>query len=276
MLALCQNRSEKMNGYNVTVYEPKDMRNHPVWRLLGGRTIAFRKVHVDLTGSVTAALMLAQALYWSEHTRDKAGWFYKSATEWTEETGLSVQEQRTARKKLNQFEWWQEEKRMTNGSMTYWFRVNPDKFIQHAIQQLESSNMQNQQLVDDTNMQNQQLGGGATVGSNSSITLDVITQDEQPHQSEGDAADFALSVIREHYKVLPRFRSHVDQEMWLDDHVELITEYGRDAYAEAVARCKASGMFDGKKAEHVERKIETPEHADTEQPKMQAVLLEDA
>lgn len=272
-----------MNGYNVTVYEPKDMRNHPVWKLLGGRTIAFRKVHVDLTGSVTAALMLAQALYWSEHTKDKAGWFYKSATEWTEETGLSVQEQRTARNKLNQFDWWQEEKRMTNGSMTYWFRVNPDKFIQHAIQQLESSNMQNQQLVDDTNMQNQQLGGGATVGSNSSITLDVFTQDEQHHQNgvggvQEDCSDDVPYTLQEVYRfyesnfsLLTPFLSESIAHAYDDFPSDWIVEAMQIALTNS--RRKWSYVEGILKRWHADGKQDTRKQ-ESAQPKLQAVLLE--
>jgi hypothetical protein len=46
--------------------------------------------------------MLSQAFYWSSPKRNKTEnqWFYKSQTEWTEETGLSRAEQETARKKL--------------------------------------------------------------------------------------------------------------------------------------------------------------------------------
>jgi hypothetical protein len=68
------------------------------------RPIAFHRLFVQLTGSVTAALMLSQALYWqkrcpSDDGRD-AGWWYKSRDDWSEETGLTRREQETARKKL--------------------------------------------------------------------------------------------------------------------------------------------------------------------------------
>ncbi len=62
--------------------------------------IAFHRIFVSVTGSVTAALFLSQTVYWSKRTRNGEGWFYKSRDEWTEETGLSRFEQEHARKTL--------------------------------------------------------------------------------------------------------------------------------------------------------------------------------
>jgi hypothetical protein len=67
------------------------------------RPIAFRRALVDLTGSVNAALMLSQAIYWQERAYQKDGWWYKSIDEWQEETGLSRYEQQTARKKCRKY-----------------------------------------------------------------------------------------------------------------------------------------------------------------------------
>jgi hypothetical protein len=73
------------------------------FKTLLDRPIAFHRVFVTLTGSVTAALMLSQAVYWSKRTKDKDSWFYKTQDDWEEETGLSRSEQETARKKLNKY-----------------------------------------------------------------------------------------------------------------------------------------------------------------------------
>lgn len=42
-----------------------------------------------LSGDHKAAILLSQILYWSDKTKDKDGWFYKSYTDWQLETGLS-------------------------------------------------------------------------------------------------------------------------------------------------------------------------------------------
>lgn len=72
------------------------------------RPIAFHRAFVTLTGSITAALMLSQAMYWRKRTKDTGRWFYKSQEEWTEETGMTRREQETARKKLLACGVWEE------------------------------------------------------------------------------------------------------------------------------------------------------------------------
>jgi DNA replication protein DnaD len=67
------------------------------------RPIAFRRALVDLTGSVQAALLLSQAIYWQERATQKDGWWYKTSEDWEIETGLSQHEQATARKKCSKY-----------------------------------------------------------------------------------------------------------------------------------------------------------------------------
>lgn len=72
------------------------------------RPISFHRPLVDITGSVTAALMLSQAIYWTRRTADPDGWFYKTQDEWKSETGLSRSEQEGARKALLKSGCWEE------------------------------------------------------------------------------------------------------------------------------------------------------------------------
>lgn len=73
------------------------------------RPIAYHRIFVTLTGSVTAAVMLSQAVYWSRRTGED-GWFFKTREEWEEETGMGRAEQETARKKLKESGFWQEKR----------------------------------------------------------------------------------------------------------------------------------------------------------------------
>jgi len=67
------------------------------------RPIAYHRVFVTLTGSVTAAVFLSQAVYWQKRAKQPDGWFYKTAAEWEEETGLTRHEQETARKRCKKY-----------------------------------------------------------------------------------------------------------------------------------------------------------------------------
>ncbi len=65
------------------------------------RPITFHRVFVDLTGSINAALMLSNAVYWTNKLPpEREGWFHKSLEEWTAETGMTRREQDTARERL--------------------------------------------------------------------------------------------------------------------------------------------------------------------------------
>lgn len=86
------------------------------------RPIAFHRCFVTLTGSVTAALMLSQAMYWQKRTQDPEGWWWKTMEDWTEETGLSRKEQESARRRLRNAGLLEEERRGVPARL--YFRVD--------------------------------------------------------------------------------------------------------------------------------------------------------
>lgn len=61
------------------------------------RPIAFNPAFKRITGRTSAAVWLSQVYYWSKRTSNPDGWFYKTAKECQEETGLTDNEQKTAR-----------------------------------------------------------------------------------------------------------------------------------------------------------------------------------
>lgn len=89
------------------------------------RPIAFHRPLVEITGSVTAALMLSQGIYWSNKSAERDGWFYKTIEEWTEETGMTRAEQETARRKLCAAGVWEE--RHERLKHRKWYRVKSDQ-----------------------------------------------------------------------------------------------------------------------------------------------------
>ena len=66
-----------------------------------GRPIAYHPRLAKPLGSVNAAILFGQLVYWHDKTNNPLG-VYKTALEIEEETGLSIKEQETARKKLKE------------------------------------------------------------------------------------------------------------------------------------------------------------------------------
>ena len=99
------------------------------------QTITFHRVFVDITGSINAALMLSNAIYWTNRLPpERDGWFYKTKEEWTAETGLSRKEQDNARQQLTSIgilETRRAKISETDSITALWFRVNLDRLNQY-------------------------------------------------------------------------------------------------------------------------------------------------
>lgn len=54
--------------------------------------VLYRRVFVDITGSVKAALVLSEAVYWQEFENQDDGWWCKTFEEWHANTGLTRHE----------------------------------------------------------------------------------------------------------------------------------------------------------------------------------------
>ena len=103
------------------------------------RPIAFHRAFVAISGSVTGAVFLSQALYWSKRTTSSDGFFYKTQAEWEEETGLSRREQETVRKRLKAIGILSESLRGTPAKLYYKVEIDvlesalsPDKSAQNV------------------------------------------------------------------------------------------------------------------------------------------------
>ena len=87
--------------------------------------VSFHRCLVPITGGVTSALMLSQAI-WTTQTLDREadGWFTRSQDQWREETGLSRWEQETARRVLRMAGFLEE--RRVGMPAKLWYRVRPE------------------------------------------------------------------------------------------------------------------------------------------------------
>lgn len=65
-----------------------------------GRPVAYYPGLRRITGSTTATILLCQLSYWTGKQADPGGWIFKTSEQLEAETGLSYEEQRTARKAL--------------------------------------------------------------------------------------------------------------------------------------------------------------------------------
>lgn len=110
--------------------------------ILMKRPIAFQRIFKTITGTTNAALFLSQAWYWKDKAsitiNKKPGWFFKSAQEWEEETGLTRREQENARRICREMGLIEERLKRANKHATRHYWVNA-KLIYEKVESASSS-----------------------------------------------------------------------------------------------------------------------------------------
>ena len=91
-----------------------------------GAIAAIPKIYVKAFGDVNTAYFFSQILYWSDKGKRPDGYFYKTAQDWTDETGLNGYRLQKARKQLEETGLIETRVMRANGSPTVHYRVDQD------------------------------------------------------------------------------------------------------------------------------------------------------
>lgn len=192
------------------------------------RPIAFHRPFVDLTGSINSALMLSQALYWSQRTTDQDGWFYKTREEWQSETSLSRTEQENARRLLRNTGFWQEELRGVPAKIYY--RIDFNKLATHLEGNLPTSRTSNQPTGTTTETTTSSAGVPPAAP-----TLELVSDGPTLNQRTWTAYEGAY---RRRYRVAPVRNAKVNSQI-----AELGKRLGDEAPAVAEFYLYHNGSF---------------------------------
>lgn len=183
------------------------------------RPIAYHRCFVTLTGSVTAAVLLSQAVYWSKRTgAGNHGWFWKTSTDWEEETGLSRREQDTARGILRGLGFWEEEKRGIPARL--WFRLDLEQLEQLLTS--EKTSLAESAKLDRREAPNWTGGKRQTISENTPETTTIL-----PPRGGVEVPFSSRAAIRE--------RLSRDQSVILGALREILPTYRRSSKLEDLA-----------------------------------------
>ena len=81
-------------------YDTPQAPKSAVLALLADRPVAYHPLLAKVLGGVKQAIFVSQLFYWTGKGKRADGFIWKTQDEWYDETGLSANEQRTARKHL--------------------------------------------------------------------------------------------------------------------------------------------------------------------------------
>lgn len=107
------------------------------------RIIAIPKVYIEITGEYHAAALLNQMIFWSDKTKRKDGYFYKTYSEWEEETGLTEYQVRRATNKLKALGLVDTKLKKANGSPTVHYHIKYEEVSDSILKKLKNRNQSN-------------------------------------------------------------------------------------------------------------------------------------
>ena len=100
-------------------------------KIEGSRLVSFKIIYAEITGSLSAGVLLSQFIWWSINHSDENGYFQRTIPEITKYTSLTRHEQDAAKKKLISLGFIEKVSRGTP-ALTY-FKVNHQSIIDYVL-----------------------------------------------------------------------------------------------------------------------------------------------
>src|SRR5690625_2667253 len=107
------------------------------------RHITIPKIYLELTNDYPTAALLNQMIFWSDKTKRRDGFFYKTYKEWEEETFLSEYQVRRASKVLKELGFLETKLKKANGSPTLHYKLDMVVLSESIVNKLKNRNQRN-------------------------------------------------------------------------------------------------------------------------------------
>lgn len=110
-------------------------------------------VYLEITEDYPSAALLNQMIYWSDRTKRKDGYFYKSYQEWHEELYLSEYQVRRATNKLKALGLAETSLKKANGAPTLHYKVDTKEVSEWILKKLKNGNLRNLRMDNEENQE---------------------------------------------------------------------------------------------------------------------------
>lgn len=111
-------------------------------------TLTVPKMYVELTGSHSRGMVLAQCIFWSNKSKNNDGWFFKPYTDWQEELHMSERSMRRHFEKLEEAGYITTKVKKVGGLNIKHVFTHTSKIIE-SLRHLAVKNLPNQTYGDD-------------------------------------------------------------------------------------------------------------------------------
>ncbi|MEP9851510.1 DnaD domain protein [Staphylococcus aureus] len=131
-------------------------------------------IYLEITEDYPAAALLNQMVYWSDRTKRRDGYFYKSYQEWNEELYLSEYQVRRATNKLKSLGLVETSLKKANGAPTLHYKVDTKEVSEWILKKLKNGNLTNSSM--DTEETQESLTEITTEITTENTTSDVTAK----------------------------------------------------------------------------------------------------
>ena len=131
-------------------------------------------IYLEITEDYPAAALLNQMVYWSDRTKRRDGYFYKSYQEWNEELYLSEYQVRRATNKLKSLGLVETSLKKANGAPTLHYKVDTKEVSEWILKKLKNGNLTNSSM--DTEETQESLTEITTETTTENTTSDVTAK----------------------------------------------------------------------------------------------------
>ena len=110
------------------------------------RMITVPRIYIELVGEYPAAALLNQIVFWSDKSKRKDGFFYKTYKEWEEELALSEYQVRRCVKQLEEKGVVETKLKKANGSPTLHYKLDHKALEHWLLKELKNGNQRNSRI----------------------------------------------------------------------------------------------------------------------------------
>ncbi|GAA3723005.1 hypothetical protein GCM10022378_11340 [Salinicoccus jeotgali] len=151
--------------------------------------ISFPKVYLILTEDINAALLLNQIVYWSDRTKRKDGFFYKSYKDWTDEIMLTQYQVKRAATKLEQLGFISTKIKKANNAPTNHYRANIQEITNSIMKKLDNKET-SQSDYQETSFSDYEETSFSSITDDYKTVDYTVDYSESPHPPDAIESDF--------------------------------------------------------------------------------------
>lgn len=107
------------------------------------RIITTPKIYVELLGDYNTAILLNQIIFWSDKSKRKDGYFFKTYDEWEEELCLTKYQVRRSTEKLKKLGFVETKIKKANGSPTLHYKFDSEVFADSIVEFIDNRTLRN-------------------------------------------------------------------------------------------------------------------------------------